>query len=87
MTAAREDRELVFARGFEAPREVVFEAWTEPRHVQEWHRPRAFTNSICERDVRTGGVDQPIRIVYEEVAMSAGPGAGPNGGAGGENGR
>lgn len=31
-----EDREMVFTRGFDAPREVVFQMWTDPEHVKEW---------------------------------------------------
>ncbi|TGK00752.1 ATPase [Leptospira semungkisensis] len=50
------DRELVTTRIFDAPREKVFEAWTNPEQVVHWWGPRGFTNTIHEMDVRPGGV-------------------------------
>ncbi len=72
------DRELVFTRVFDAPRELVFEAWTDPRHVAQWWGPKGFTTTISEMDVRPGGVwrlvmrgpdgtDYKNRIVFLEV--------------------
>jgi uncharacterized protein YndB with AHSA1/START domain len=55
---AREDftgREFVITREFEAPRELVFKAWTDPKHLAQWWGPRGFTNPVCEWDVRPGG--------------------------------
>ena len=57
--AATEDRELVITRVFDAPREVVFKAWTERERLQRWWGPKDFTNPVCEVDVRPGGA---IRI-------------------------
>jgi uncharacterized protein YndB with AHSA1/START domain len=37
------------------PRERVFEAWTEPKHLARWWGPRSITNPVCEMDVRPGG--------------------------------
>jgi uncharacterized protein YndB with AHSA1/START domain len=48
-------RELVITRIFDAPRELVFKAWTDPKHVAQWWGPRGFTNPVCEMDVRPGG--------------------------------
>jgi uncharacterized protein YndB with AHSA1/START domain len=48
--------ELVFKRVFDAPRELVFEAWTDPKHLVHWFGPRGFTSTIQEMDVRPGGV-------------------------------
>ena len=48
--------ELVFTRVFDAPRELVFEAWTNPKHLAQWWGPRGFTNTIHEMNVRPGGV-------------------------------
>jgi uncharacterized protein YndB with AHSA1/START domain len=53
-------REVVFTRTFDAPRRLVFEAWTDPKHVAMWWGPKGFTNPVCEMDVRPGGA---IRIV------------------------
>jgi len=50
------DREMVFTRSFDAPRELVWEAHTDPRHVARWWGPQGFTNTIHEMDVRPGGL-------------------------------
>ena len=47
------DRELVFTRIFDAPRELVFEAWTDPKHLIQWWGPNGFTNTIHEINVPT----------------------------------
>ena len=49
------DRELVLTRIFDAPRSLVFKAWTEPRHLARWWGPRGFSVVSCEMDPRTGG--------------------------------
>ena len=49
------DRELVITRVFDAPREMVWKAWTDPEHVMRWWGPKDFTNPVCELDVRPGG--------------------------------
>jgi uncharacterized protein YndB with AHSA1/START domain len=49
------DRKAVFTRTFDAPRELVFRAWTDPEHVQRWWGPHGFTNPRCEWDARPGG--------------------------------
>src|SRR5438045_9663289 len=49
------ERELAITRIFDAPRDLVFKAWTDPKHVQQWWGPRMFTNPVCELDARTGG--------------------------------
>jgi uncharacterized protein YndB with AHSA1/START domain len=48
-------RELVITRVFDAPRKLVFEAWTDPKHVAVWWGPHGFTNPVCEWDARPGG--------------------------------
>jgi uncharacterized protein YndB with AHSA1/START domain len=53
--AASADRELVLTRVFEAPRRLVFEAWTTPEHLAAWWGPSGFTLPVCEMDFRTGG--------------------------------
>jgi uncharacterized protein YndB with AHSA1/START domain len=49
------ERELTLTHVFDAPREVVFQAWTEPEHLQRWWGPRGFTTPACEVDLRIGG--------------------------------
>lgn len=49
------DREIVLSRVFDAPRDVVFEAWTNPAHVTQWFCPKGFTKTTDEIDLRVGG--------------------------------
>ncbi len=80
-TAAAEtaDREIVMERLFDAPREMVFKAWTDPQQIQQWWGPNGFTTTISEMDVRPGGVwrfvmhgpdgtDYQNKVVYQEIA-------------------
>lgn len=46
---------VVMTRTFDAPRELVWKAWTEPEHVARWWGPRIYTNTVLEMDVRPGG--------------------------------
>jgi uncharacterized protein YndB with AHSA1/START domain len=48
-------QEIVITRVFNAPRELVWQAWTAPRHFQQWWGPRDFTCPFCEMDFRVGG--------------------------------
>lgn len=48
-------RELVITRVFDAPRSLVFKAWTDPKHVAQWWGPKGYTNPVCELDLRPGG--------------------------------
>lgn len=73
-----QDRELVFVRVFDAPRRMVWEAWTDPKQVALWWGPRGFTTTIEEMDVRPGGVwkqvmhgpdgmDYPNKSIFTDV--------------------
>jgi len=73
------DREIVVTRLFDAPRELVFEAWTNLKHVPHWWGPKGFATTVHEMEVRPGGVwrltmrgpdgrDYKNRIVFIEVA-------------------
>jgi len=73
------DREVVLTRAFDAPRELVFEAWTNPEHVRHWWGLRESTMLLCEADVRPGGswryvttaqdgAEVPFTGVYQDVA-------------------
>jgi uncharacterized protein YndB with AHSA1/START domain len=72
------DREIVITRIFDAPRELVWEAWTNPKHVVNWWGPNGFTTTIEKMDVRVGGVwkhvmhgpdgtDYPNKSVFTEI--------------------
>jgi uncharacterized protein YndB with AHSA1/START domain len=47
--------ELTITRVFDAPRELVFKAWTDPQQLAQWWGPKGFTNPVCEFDGRVGG--------------------------------
>ena len=49
------ERELVITRIFDAPRELVFKAWTEPEQLMRWWGPTDFTSPVCKIDLRVGG--------------------------------
>jgi uncharacterized protein YndB with AHSA1/START domain len=49
------DREIVLSRVFEAPRELVFAAWTTEEHLTKWFGPKGFTTTTHECDLRIGG--------------------------------
>jgi uncharacterized protein YndB with AHSA1/START domain len=73
------DRELVATRVFAAPRRLVWEAWTSPKHVPHWMiGPGGWTMPVCEIDLRPGGEwhfvwrdadgkDMEMRGVYREI--------------------
>jgi uncharacterized protein YndB with AHSA1/START domain len=73
------DQEIVMTRAFDAPRELVFEAWTKPEHVRNWWGLRSSTVVLCEAEVRPGGswryvtqeqngAEVPFTGVYREIA-------------------
>ena len=47
--------EVVITRIFDAPRELVWQAWTEPEHLMRWWGPKDFTAPTCKTDLRVGG--------------------------------
>ena len=50
------DREVVATRLFDAPRELVWKAYTEPEHLRQWMLgPEGWTMPVCEVDLRPGG--------------------------------
>jgi uncharacterized protein YndB with AHSA1/START domain len=51
-----EDQVFVIARVFDAPRELVWKAWTEPEPMAKWWGPRGFTMLANKMDLRPGGI-------------------------------
>jgi uncharacterized protein YndB with AHSA1/START domain len=47
--------ELVITRIFDAPRELVWQAWTEPERLMRWWGPKGYTAPVCKVDLRVGG--------------------------------
>ena len=73
------DREIVLSRVVDAPRELVFAVWLDPKHVGEWWGPNGFRTTTYEMEPRPGGVwrftmhgpdgtDYENRIEYLEIA-------------------
>lgn len=72
------EREITIVRVFDAPPDLVFAAWTEPRHMSQWFGPKHWTNPVCDLDVKPGGAwrivmrdpnggDYPCGGVYREI--------------------
>ena len=54
--AAHSDREIVMTRVFDAPRQLVFQAWTKPELLKRWLLgPPGWSMAVCEVDLRVGG--------------------------------
>jgi len=49
------EREITITRVFNAPRALVFKAWTDAKLLAQWWGPKGFTNPVCEIDARVGG--------------------------------
>lgn len=50
------DREIVLSRVIDAPRGIVYAAWTDPDQIQAWFGPEGFAIETKEIDLRPGGV-------------------------------
>lgn len=69
--------DLTLTRTLDAPRALVFKAWTDAKHLARWWGPDGFTNPVCEIDPRPGGairihmhgfgVTYPMTGTYVEV--------------------
>jgi uncharacterized protein YndB with AHSA1/START domain len=55
MAAERGRQEIFLTRVFDAPRELVWKAWTDPQHFKSWWGPADYTCPFCEIDLRVGG--------------------------------
>lgn len=56
MISKVEGRELILERVFDAPRELVFKAFSEAEHLKHWWGPRGWTLTVCSVDFRPGGI-------------------------------
>jgi uncharacterized protein YndB with AHSA1/START domain len=72
------DREIAATRIFDAPRELVWRAWTDPQQIAQWWGPNGFTTTTYQMEVKPGGVwrfvmhgpdgtDYQNRITFLEV--------------------
>lgn len=71
-------QEIIITRTFDAPRELVWKAWTDPERMKHWWGPKGFTVRVAKMDFRSGGVyhyclrspdghDMWGRFVYREI--------------------
>jgi uncharacterized protein YndB with AHSA1/START domain/DNA-binding transcriptional ArsR family regulator len=69
---------FVMVRVFNAPRELVYQMWTDPTHMSKWWGPHIFTTPVCQLDPRPGGAwrivmrgpdgsEHPAKGVYRDV--------------------
>jgi uncharacterized protein YndB with AHSA1/START domain len=74
----RDPRAIVGTREFDAPRALVFSAWTDPKHLAQWWGPFGFTTTTSSFDFRPGGHwrfvmhgpdgrDYQNRVTFEEI--------------------
>jgi uncharacterized protein YndB with AHSA1/START domain len=49
------DNEILITREFDAPRHLVYEAWTNPEHIRRWWSAKRGEVTVCEVDLRVGG--------------------------------
>jgi uncharacterized protein YndB with AHSA1/START domain len=72
------DREMVVSRLIDQPTALVFNAWTEPKQLEQWWGPEGFTTTVHEMDVAEDGitrlvmrgpdgVDYPNKLVYANI--------------------
>jgi uncharacterized protein YndB with AHSA1/START domain len=76
------EREIVITRTFDAPRTVVFNAWTKAEHVAQWWDPTGVPLAVCEIDLRPNGafrfvnagpdgMKHPFTGMYREISAPA----------------
>lgn len=76
--SSEESRDIVGSRLFDAPRALVWKAWSDPQHIAQWWGPIGFTNTIEQFDFRPGGewrfvmhgpdgADYRNHIIYREI--------------------
>jgi uncharacterized protein YndB with AHSA1/START domain len=74
----RDPRSIIGTREFDAPRALVFSAWTDPKHLAQWWGPHGFTTTTYSFDFRPGGIwrfvmhgsdgrDYQNRVTFEEI--------------------
>lgn len=59
--------ELVITRVFDAPRELVWRAWTQPEHLRQWSAPHGFTIPVATGDLRPGGAFRTCMVSPDGV--------------------
>jgi uncharacterized protein YndB with AHSA1/START domain len=74
----RDPRSIIGTRVFDAPRELVFAAFTDPKHLAQWWGPDGFTTTTSAFEFKAGGTwrfvmhgpdgrDYQNRVTYDEI--------------------
>jgi uncharacterized protein YndB with AHSA1/START domain len=71
-TATASDVELVITRVFDAPRELVWKAWTDPEQMKKWSAPKGFTIPISEGELRPGGAWRSMMVSPDGMELKLG---------------
>jgi len=56
MTAGNQSKDFVLSRTFDAPRELVWKAYTDPEHLVHWWGPKGFKVRVAKLELRSGGI-------------------------------
>ncbi len=62
MTQTASKHEIIITRTFKAPRKLVWEAWTESRHIEKWWGPKGFSTRVEQNELRVGGRSRYVMI-------------------------
>jgi uncharacterized protein YndB with AHSA1/START domain len=65
-------KEVTITKIFDAPRAVVWQAWTDPKIVTKWWGPRGVTTPTCEVDARKGGKINIVMLAGKELGPAEG---------------
>ena len=63
---------LTLSRVFDAPRPLVFKAWTEPQHLKNWSAPHGFKIPVNEGELRPGGPWRAIMVMPDGTKLELG---------------
>jgi uncharacterized protein YndB with AHSA1/START domain len=72
------DKDIVITREFDAPRQLVWDVWTQPKHIEKWFGPKGFNTRVDQLDFEVGGratyvmitedgTEYPSTGVYREI--------------------
>ncbi len=72
MAETPNQKDVIITRIFDAPRELVFKAWTDPKMMAKWWGPKGVTNPVCEIDARESGKIHIVMLAGKELGTLAG---------------
>ena len=57
-----DDTSIVITREFDVPRDLLFDAWTQPEHIEKWFGPEGFSTRVEKHDFRVGGRSRYVMV-------------------------